>query len=61
MSDPARDPRWPWVFTAAELQRMTFPDEKPPSGREGQPQHRNGHAREAERDWWMDGDERWNR
>jgi hypothetical protein len=49
VTEPAPDPRWPWVITAAQLQRMTFPDE-PPRRRE---------RAAASESWWHEGDPRW--
>jgi hypothetical protein len=47
MPDQEPDPRWLWVITAAQLQRMTFPEEP-------------ARARAIDnRDWWLSGDERW--
>jgi hypothetical protein len=52
--EAARDPRWPWVITAAQLQRMTFPDE-PPRRRKRASAQRSLDTR----DWWNEGDARW--
>ena len=29
VTEQAPDPRWPWVITAAQLQHMTFPEDRP--------------------------------
>ena len=30
VTEQTPDPRWPWVITAAQLQRMTFPEAAAP-------------------------------